>query len=602
MAYHLTRKWSKEKILTEYLNTIYFGNGAYGIESAARIYFGERSRPRGLRDRAATRLRVAAAARRGRAAGRHGRQPQRLRPADPLGRRDGPPQPRAARRWSSRATSPRPTGRAVEETAPPGVQPPAERPSSRTRRPTASELSSATSPTGSASSSSTATAPHRAFRSGWQVRTTLDLDLQAAAERRSTHLPARNPRTARPPRWSSSTTTRRGARDGRRPRLQRRAVQPRHPGPAPARLGVQAVRPRRRAPRGDLARLDLRVAQEDLRRARHERQGEVRRQQLRGQLLRRHHAGQRDDVLRQLGLRRGRLQDRLQARSPGWPATMGIRTPVSTNPAITLGGLKQGVTVARHGPRLRDVRHAAASASRARSGARDGGPGRHPPDPQDADERRRVAENEVARKEVFAPALADAVTPILPVGRQHAAPAPRRQYGGFAAGKTGTTENYGDAWFVGFTERYTVAVWVGYPDSIKSMETEYARRAGRRRHVPGADLARLHRPPPSRSDEQRERRARRPRTARSCRPTTTAHDGHRPPVDAGRPATTEEPTPTRRRPTRRRPAAPEPPRRARAPPTTPRPTTPTTPADARRPRTPASRHGRRRAADPARPP
>jgi len=23
----------------------------------------------------------------------------------------------------------------------------------------------------------------------------------------------------------------------------------------------------------------------------------------------------------------------------------------------------------------------------------------------------------------------------------------------FAAGKTGTTENYGDAWFVGFTER-----------------------------------------------------------------------------------------------------------------------------------------------------
>ena len=36
LAYHLTRKWSKEKILTEYLNAIYFGNGAYGIESAAR--------------------------------------------------------------------------------------------------------------------------------------------------------------------------------------------------------------------------------------------------------------------------------------------------------------------------------------------------------------------------------------------------------------------------------------------------------------------------------------------------------------------------------------------------------------------------------------
>src|ERR671932_2515243 len=40
LAYHLTRKWSKERILRNYLNTIYFGNGAYGIESAARTYFG----------------------------------------------------------------------------------------------------------------------------------------------------------------------------------------------------------------------------------------------------------------------------------------------------------------------------------------------------------------------------------------------------------------------------------------------------------------------------------------------------------------------------------------------------------------------------------
>src|SRR4051794_20884962 len=41
LAYHLTRKWSKNKILTEYLNNVYFGNGAYGIESAARIYFSQ---------------------------------------------------------------------------------------------------------------------------------------------------------------------------------------------------------------------------------------------------------------------------------------------------------------------------------------------------------------------------------------------------------------------------------------------------------------------------------------------------------------------------------------------------------------------------------
>ncbi len=40
MAYHLTRRWRKYQILTQYLNSIYFGNGAYGIESAARVYFG----------------------------------------------------------------------------------------------------------------------------------------------------------------------------------------------------------------------------------------------------------------------------------------------------------------------------------------------------------------------------------------------------------------------------------------------------------------------------------------------------------------------------------------------------------------------------------
>ena len=41
LAYHLERQWSKDKILTQYLNTVYFGNGAYGIESAARTYFGK---------------------------------------------------------------------------------------------------------------------------------------------------------------------------------------------------------------------------------------------------------------------------------------------------------------------------------------------------------------------------------------------------------------------------------------------------------------------------------------------------------------------------------------------------------------------------------
>ncbi len=40
LAYRLEHHWSKDKILTEYLNTVYFGEGAYGVEAAARTYFG----------------------------------------------------------------------------------------------------------------------------------------------------------------------------------------------------------------------------------------------------------------------------------------------------------------------------------------------------------------------------------------------------------------------------------------------------------------------------------------------------------------------------------------------------------------------------------
>jgi penicillin-binding protein 1A len=38
-----------------------------------------------------------------------------------------------------------------------------------------------------------------------------------------------------------------------------------------------------------------------------------------------------------------------------------------------------------------------------------------------------------------------------------------------AAGKTGTTDSFSDAWFVGFTPRLTTGVWVGYPNQRISM-------------------------------------------------------------------------------------------------------------------------------------
>jgi len=44
LAWQLEQRWSKDRILTAYLNTIYFGNGAYGIQQAAKAYFGEHAR------------------------------------------------------------------------------------------------------------------------------------------------------------------------------------------------------------------------------------------------------------------------------------------------------------------------------------------------------------------------------------------------------------------------------------------------------------------------------------------------------------------------------------------------------------------------------
>jgi penicillin-binding protein 1A len=39
LAIKLARKWPKAKILNEYLNTVYYGNHAYGVEAASQTYF-----------------------------------------------------------------------------------------------------------------------------------------------------------------------------------------------------------------------------------------------------------------------------------------------------------------------------------------------------------------------------------------------------------------------------------------------------------------------------------------------------------------------------------------------------------------------------------
>jgi penicillin-binding protein 1A len=146
---------------------------------------------------------------------------------------------------------------------------------------------------------------------------------------------------------------------------------------------------------------------------------------------------------------------------------MGIKTRLSTNPAMVLGGLKEGVTplemayaystIANRGRRI--------SGSFAASPL---GPVAYTKVQRGSD----VEKNKLKTKRVFSAAIGEEMRQIMHgvvIGGTGVA----ANVSEFAAGKTGTTENYGDAWFVGFTDKYTVAVWVGYPDTLKYMKTEY---------------------------------------------------------------------------------------------------------------------------------
>ena len=52
LALELERRYSKDRILEMYLNQVYFGNGAYGVEAAARTYFGKSVGELSVRDAA----------------------------------------------------------------------------------------------------------------------------------------------------------------------------------------------------------------------------------------------------------------------------------------------------------------------------------------------------------------------------------------------------------------------------------------------------------------------------------------------------------------------------------------------------------------------
>jgi penicillin-binding protein 1A len=87
---------------------------------------------------------------------------------------------------------------------------------------------------------------------------------------------------------------------------------------------------------------------------------------------------------------------------------------------------------------------------------------------------KRVHRNEVEPERVLSPRTAGLVTALLQeVVQQGTGRRAALADGRPVAGKTGTTENYGDAWFVGYAPQLIVSVWVGYPNELRPMLTDF---------------------------------------------------------------------------------------------------------------------------------
>ena len=149
---------------------------------------------------------------------------------------------------------------------------------------------------------------------------------------------------------------------------------------------------------------------------------------------------------------------------------MGIQTSLGDepNPAIALGGLSTGVsplemamayaTLATGGEALSSsVRFGEEQAAFPVAIVR-----------VTDSEGRVLDQNEVVRTRVIDPATAAMATTCLEGVIEHGT-GTAAAIGRPAAGKTGTTQNYRDAWFVGYTPEIVTAVWVGYPTEQKAM-------------------------------------------------------------------------------------------------------------------------------------
>jgi penicillin-binding protein 1A len=465
LAYQLSHKWSKEKIITAYLNTIYFGNGAYGIEAAAQTYFGHDVNHLGC------------------GTPDHQLCVQQLQPweaallagiiQDPTAY-DPAYHPLAARaRRDVVLRQMLEQGYLTQTVYEQSVQ---------QALPAAMDIQAPEEQTVEGVDAGYFTswaqqqvierygAP-RAFDGGLQIKTTLDLELQRAAEHAiEGYLAYSGGPSASLVAIENSTGEVRAMVGGR------------DYDESPFNLATEGER----QPGSSFKAFDLAGALEDgispdstwtskqkefivphtggkERFVVHNDEGAY----TGSNTLTGATAYSDNSIYAEVGLQVGTQKiARLAHR-------MGITTPISTNPAMTIGGLKVGVTPLDMAHAYETIAHSGrrVSGTLAEAGAPVGiqevvSPARPLPDGSHKDV------NRVLTRPVLPPDIAAAETEMLETVLQYGT-ARAAALGEFAAGKTGTTSNYGDAWFVGWNHKYTVAVWVGYPNSLVPMLTDF---------------------------------------------------------------------------------------------------------------------------------
>jgi penicillin-binding protein 1A len=160
---------------------------------------------------------------------------------------------------------------------------------------------------------------------------------------------------------------------------------------------------------------------------------------------------------------------------------MGIQTDINAghkaNPAMVLGGLREGVTPLEMTHAFTTIGNDGARVS----GNLDTEPGNDKGNLDqlgpvaikeiDGPDGKAIAKNKTLQEQVIPENVGETVKSLL------GGPVSSAGTGELATladwGKTGTTENNGDAWFCGGNDEFTACVWVGHRDTNTPMETEY---------------------------------------------------------------------------------------------------------------------------------